>query len=125
MKMTFGLSTQFGYLCHLAPLLARTAEMYTLSGGMFTDESALELARGGGKDSEPRARDEVLVLVPSLNLSGESGKSLHLLLLPHPGGANTSELNSPSQDCRYCSVKALKMQSVLVNIQVQSKQAQV
>lgn len=102
MKMTFGLSTQFGYLCHLSPLLAWTTEIYTLSGGMFTDESVLELARGGGKDSEPRAQDEVLVLVLSLNLSGESGKSLHLLPLPHLGGTNTSKLNSPSQDCRYC-----------------------
>lgn len=75
-------------------LLAWTTEIYTLSGGMFTDESVLELARGSGKDSGPRARDEVLVLVLSLNLSGDSGKSLHLLLLPHLGGGNTSKLNS-------------------------------
>lgn len=102
MKMTFGLSTQFAYLCHLSPLLAWTTEIYTLSGGMFTDESVLELARGGGKDSEPRAQDEVLVLVLSLNLSGEPGKSLHLLPRPHLGGTNTSKLNSLSQDCRYC-----------------------
>lgn len=94
MKVTFGLSTQFGYSCHLSPLLARTTEIYTLSGGMFTDESVWELARGSGKDSGPRARDEVLVLVLSLNLSGDSGKSLHLLLLPHLGGENTSKLNS-------------------------------
>lgn len=74
--------------------MAWTTEIYTLSGGMFTDESVLELARGSGKDSGPRARDEVLVLVLSLNLSGDSGKSLHLLLLPHLGSGNTSKLNS-------------------------------
>lgn len=81
MKTTFGLSTQFGYLCHLSPLLARTTEIYTLSGGLFTDESVLEPARGGGKDSEPGAQDEV-VLVLSLNLSGGSGNftSSHCLI---------------------------------------------
>lgn len=46
-KMTFGLSAQFGYLCHLSPFLAWTAEIYMLSGGLFTDESALELMRVG------------------------------------------------------------------------------
>lgn len=75
-------------------LLARTTEIYTLSGGMFTDESVLELARDSGKDSGPRAQDEVLVLVLLLNLSGDSGKSLHLLLSSHLGGGNTSKLNS-------------------------------
>lgn len=51
-KMTFGLSAQFGYLCHLSPFLAWTAEIYMLSGGLFTDESALELMRVG-EDSGP------------------------------------------------------------------------
>lgn len=30
MKMTLVLMTQFGYLCHLSPLLAQTTEIYTL-----------------------------------------------------------------------------------------------
>lgn len=51
MKMTFALSAQFGYLCHLSPLLARATEIYTLSGGMPTGESALEPVRTGGKHS--------------------------------------------------------------------------
>lgn len=47
-------------------------DLYAL-GGVFTDESALELARGGGKDSGPSAGDEGRVLVPSW----DPGKSLH------------------------------------------------
>lgn len=68
-----------------------------------------------------RAPDEVLVLVSSLNLSGDSGKSLHPWLLPHPGGANTSELNSLSQGYRYCLRKHGKCKACQVNIQVQSQ----
>lgn len=60
MKMTFGLSTQFSYLYHLSPLLAWATEIYTLSGGMLTDESVLELARGGGKDRGPGPQMKLL-----------------------------------------------------------------
>lgn len=47
-------------------------DLYALRG-VFTDESALELARGGGKDSGLSAGDEGRVLVPSW----DPGKSLH------------------------------------------------
>lgn len=52
MKMTFRLSTQFDNLCHLSSLLAWNPKLYALRG-VFTDESALEQARGTGKDSRP------------------------------------------------------------------------
>lgn len=52
MKMTFGLSTQFGHLCHLSPFGLDNWNLHALRG-MFMDESALELARGSGKDSGP------------------------------------------------------------------------
>lgn len=68
-----------------------------------------------------RASDEVLVLVQSLNLSRDSGKSLHPWLLPHPGGANTSELNSLSQGYRYCLQRHGKCKACQVKIQVQSQ----
>jgi len=88
--------------------------LYAL-GGMITDESAVGLVRGGGKDSWPEARDEVLALVLLLYLSGDSGKSLHLSLLPHLQGGNTSEL----------FVKALKIRCRTCSsiIQVRSKEA--
>lgn len=47
-----------------------------------------------GKDSRPEAGDEVLALVLLLNLSGDSGKSLHFPLLPHLQGGNKGKLNS-------------------------------
>ena len=61
--MTVALSTQVGYLCHLSPLVVWTTEIYTLSGGMPADESALEPVRGGGKDGGLGAPEGVLVLV--------------------------------------------------------------
>lgn len=58
----------------------------------MTAGSAAGLVRGGGKDSGPEARDEVLALVLLLHLSGDPGKSLYLSLPPHLQGGNTSEL---------------------------------
>lgn len=119
-KMTFGLSAQCGYLCHLSPFLAWTTEIYMLSGGVYRWVSV-----GAGESwwegQWTRDPDEVLVLVSSLNLSGDSGKSLHPWLLPHPGGANTSELNSLSQGYRYCLRKHGKCKACQVNIQVRSQ----
>lgn len=45
-----------------------------------------------GKDSRTEAGDEVLALVLSLNLSGDSGKSLHFPLLPHLQHGNKGKL---------------------------------
>lgn len=53
MKVTSGLSTQFGYSCHLSPLLARTTEIYTLSGGCLQMSQCWSWQEAVGRTVDP------------------------------------------------------------------------